>query len=308
MRLFSIILFSITTNLYAQREVIGFPFFLGNYTESYALFNPAYLTTDNHADVRLGNQRFTGAWNNIQALYALGAIRLGKQKELSKLRFHAVGVAFYTEQEGDFLRRNRFYGQYAVGVAISPEIQLAVGTTIGGMNYLVLANAVSAGGADTQLDGVLGIRLQTPYIEIGYAISQIFNRSVQPLAEIYRLVPIYHYTATTQYKINEQIKGKPYAYLRYINPQLYDLIPSHIFILSDLISLGIGYRYRQNLFFSVGLEDIKTNWGKFKVLFSYQNPIGNTNFANFNTLELTLVYKSLPQQKDQKLRIIETDD
>ncbi|MCS7005587.1 MAG: type IX secretion system membrane protein PorP/SprF [Cytophagales bacterium] len=274
--------------LYCQREVIGFPFFLGNYSEAYPFINPAY-TAYLESEVSLGNQRFSGAWNNIQSLYALISLKIHRSDTLR--HYQAIGLTAFTEQEGAYLRRNRLYGQYATNLLIRNNWNLSAGVALGAMNYLVLASAVNAGGSDTKLDGAIGIRLKLKNWQAGYAISQIFNSGIQPLIDIYRLIPMYHYTIEAQYNMNEQVFGKPLGYLRYINPQLYDMLLAHHWILANSLTLGIGYHHRRNLIFYFGLENASSIWGKLRVMFSYHTPIGKNNLANFNTFEFNVIYR-----------------
>jgi type IX secretion system PorP/SprF family membrane protein len=262
------------------------PVLLGNFRENYSFFNPAVANTESKFDFFVTNQRNTGAWSGIQQYLAATSMRIGKNKD----KFHSLGATLQGEQEGELLRRTRIYANYAFHLKLSKKLWASTGMALGAMNYLVVGTNSSAGGADFAPDGTVGLLVYNENIKIGISVGQMFNNSVQPIVEVYKLGRLYQAFAERKFEIKQNFDIITSIMVRRQSFYNHDLIGGITFLGIDLLSASMFYRYEKSLIFSTGFENIPTGFGNFKILFCYHVPLANYGLANVNTYEISLRY------------------
>jgi hypothetical protein len=283
-----LLLFCISTCGYAQREATGVPPYFGTFNRSITLFNPADYNPENRIDTGIGNQRNTGSWANIQAFYAFANFRLGKRDEINS--FQSVGAQLLAEIEGDFIRRSRFYADYAFHLRISPTYTLSAGTSLGVMSYTVLSTALTAGAGSNALDGSLGLVLRSNSLSIATSVTQLYNSKVQPYVEVYRLAPTFHFNIEKKIQFEQNKEILIFGYGRYTNSLFYDLYVGTEAKIKHLAGLGITYRYRRSVIASISFDKLQIGENDFALTFAYHIPTYQMNVINTNTFEIVINY------------------
>jgi type IX secretion system PorP/SprF family membrane protein len=262
-----------------------YPHQFGQFMQTIGQVNPAHAGLRSKVECRLGNQTQTGDWN-ISTYYA--SLNYGLQDDPLKNK-NAIGIRFYNDNEGNFLRRSLIHVNYAWHTEISDRLNFAGGISGGFFNYYIKGSALLGTSSTYAPDANAGILLYKKTYRLSISINQLFNNNIQPFTEITNLKRHYNFYASKTFSLAPYLKITPHVLYRTPFFEDYNLdggITTHIF---DLIYAGYTLRYRFGMVFMLGIKNFEWNYGTVDFLFSYNYPIKSTDIT-VDKFELTLGY------------------
>jgi len=136
-----------------------------------------------------------GVYSDVNAMYFSTAV---KWKER-----HVLGALVVSETEGEFLKKTRYYGNYALRIPLNQRLHLSAGMMAGMVSYQFGASSSGVGGNDLKWDASLGIALSSKRFSIGVNAFQLPQSRVKPLAYDYVLRRYYVLLARFRQAITE---------------------------------------------------------------------------------------------------------
>lgn len=267
-----------------------YPSLFFQYYNNLKLINPAEASLDQKAAVDVGNQFFTGDFNNIGSYYGTGSyVFSGNDSTTSK---QAVALSLLGEKEGSIFSNTRLYASYALRRKLSLKYELALGIAAGMASYLIQVTPHSAGGSAQAFDGNVGLCLSSQRLKLGVAINQFANSNLTPLVETLVLKRYFEAYVQHIWEASASIQLKSIVHSRFqsalpVHPDL-----TEVLIFKDRFALGLSYTLQRQYAFLVGLEKIPLLKGNIKTYFSYHLPVQNTKVAqNMNVVVIGLAYR-----------------
>jgi type IX secretion system PorP/SprF family membrane protein len=294
--LFMLLFACVQTAMGQAVQVIPVQF--GQFFNGYSIINPAMGGWRSDVDIELGKQRHTGSWRSNSTTYASVNFRL-RQKPKS-FSFHAPGLSFFSDREGEYLKRSKVYLTYAWHTRLNRDLSLSAGAGLGMYSFHVSPPVnVSVAGADSAPDAAIGLWMYSKSFFTGVSMNQILNSSVTPLAEEHQLIRHFNLTGGYNYQFSKSLMLTPVVLLRVAPESVMDVDVAAIGSLNKLFVLGISYRHHRNFLAMVGLERLNIGVGNLKAGFSYTVPVGRIA-SPIHTYELTLNYAYTKAKKNAK--------
>jgi type IX secretion system PorP/SprF family membrane protein len=295
-RLSCVIIAAICTSVAVKGQVPRLPVQYSQFFNSYSLINPASCGTLGDVEIQVGDQAHGGPWKNIGTAFTSGVCRIRNAK--SRNNFHAGGLSFLRDKEGQYLRQSRMYFIYSWHTKLTKELSLSAGVTGGFVSYVIPENPSGISGADTNFDGTFGLWLYSKKFYLGGSINQIPNSEILPINEVLKFARHYNFTGGYNYDLNPNITIIPRVLLRYCPSLPIDVDVAVTASINKLLVLGINYRYNKSIVPLVGFEELKIGSGHLNFMFSYAVPSGKV--ASIQTYELTLNYSNQSKKKKGK--------
>ncbi len=275
---------------FCQTEVIRLPVQFSQFSADWSTVSPAMLAIGSDIELNASSQVNVGPWSSIYTYNFSTYFNLNKEK-VGDVKRQLFGAYFTGDREGELLQRYRAYAKYAVQLPLSYRTMLAMGASIGLMNFTVTATPISPGGGATTFDTDVGVLIYGDDWHAGLSFHQIPAGKVRPIEETARLARYINYTALRSMELNAEVELKAFALYRWV-PGFSDgstLDLDLVTILNKKASAGLGYRQARGWSFMIGLEEIPMSKGNLRTTFAY-NLTGREGIINTNTLEVNLKY------------------
>ena len=261
-----------------------YPIEFGQFMNSYLLNNPASITSNEKINLNTGLLQYIGPFKGIRTFYGTFTYKLEKKYT------HDLGINFISDQEGELISRNFIYSRYAIQIPLNQNYILSTGATLGLANYAFSGSTPNSIGADTRIDGNLGLWLKNKNFNIGFAINQFTNSSISPIEEKFSLSTFSTINADYKHSFNPYLNLKGYFINKiYSKSLLRTELVIHLEHYNSFI-WGSGYKHNRGLTFYIGINKIPILDDKFHFMFSYFIPTFENQANRYNYLELNLSY------------------
>lgn len=291
-----VLLCAITLSAVNAQEVEYIPIQFEQFFNTYPIINPASSCSASRIEIQSGRQQHGGAWKNISTTFASASFRVKENKSNS---FHVAGASFVADNEGLYLKRTRFYGNYAWHTRLTKNVSLGAGTSLGFFSFLVSASSANISGAATAPDASFGFWLYTNASYAGISMNQIFNSRLTPLEETSMLIRHYNMTGGYLITINNSLSVMPRVLIRYAPGYPVDMDFAATGIINGIVSTGLNYRHNKSIVPMIGFEKLSVGNGNVKAMFSYAVPMGRSA-RDLKTYELMLNYQIITKTKGKK--------
>lgn len=276
----------------AQEQTFRYPCRYTQFTNAATLLNPANAGYLGNYELSFGSQSMFGPVRNVSATYFTMHMRLLHAKKSAP--FSMIGGIFYNDNEGKYLRRNRFYVSYAWHASINPKWFFSAGFYVGGMNYIVKGTPLTGDGSDIKVDGAAGISFYTGTFHSDVSVGQLFNSKLQPLEEIIVLAPIMNFSARKTFNSGRTISFTP-SFSGMIplfnNPgdRLFADINLAV-TYKELFFVSAGFHNNYMLAVSTGISNLNSFKGKLGMAISYTVPAFRKSSLATNYGEIGINY------------------
>lgn len=270
----------------APAEVPLLPVRFGQFAQGYSAINPASVGSQRFFRGSVGHQRQGSNWTQVYTTYATAEMRITDAQEDG---FHAGGLAFWSDHEGQLLSRTAFYAQYAYHQRLLENMRLSVGLALGGMSYLVQGTDINPSGGDTSPDGALGLWVYGDGYFSGFSINHLFNSRLQPVEQRFRLATHYNFTAGKTFLLTPDLDLTFMTQSRFSSVRNVETDLAMRGVVSRKLVFGTNYRVNQSVVFMAGVEGFQVGWGEARCTFSYEAPTADSA-SPFGIYELTAVY------------------
>lgn len=221
-----------------------------------------------------------------------GNLKYSRFKAKNK-QAHTLGLYFTNLRKGEFIQLNKLNLRYAWTLALSEKTSLSAGASLGLVNYRLSASVASAGGSDSGTDISAGLWLLSETFNIGLALQQVLNTSLQPIDE--KLVLQRFINLNPEYTIPvgpfDFIKLRGW-YLYSFSDELSNFMVSPVYSWKEKLEFGGGYDQQRGIYVYSGLENVRMGNGYFRLGVSYL--LVSTRKLSNNTdsaLEFSLAYR-----------------
>lgn len=252
--------------------------------------NPANINDCDTIAIGVGNQSFTGDFNNIGGFYANALKRINK-KDTVRLQ-QAIGLNFIGEKEGSVFSNSRFYLGYAVRLKLNTKFQISLGVSAGLFSNTIKGGSNNAGSASNVFDANIGLCISNKYNKFGIALNQFPGSSFTPIVEkliIERYILGYFQNAQ-RISVNFEIRSNVLASIQ--KERLFTPNITEVFVVNDVLSFGISYTFKTQYGFLIGIEKIKIARGLLLPYISYHLPVPNRQIAqNTSVFSIGINYK-----------------
>ncbi|HTF82487.1 MAG TPA: type IX secretion system membrane protein PorP/SprF [Cytophagales bacterium] len=283
-----ILSFSYTLTINGQSHN-RYPSPIYQYYSDLKTINPAETALGQPWVLSVGNQALTGDFNNINNYYANLSAWISGHDTLS--RTHGIGINFLGEREGSIFVNTRAYLSYALRLRLSMRYQMAVGASVGGINYVIQSTANSGGGSAGGVDARVGLCLYSTSVKLGVSVHQIPNSKLTPLVETVELQRYLELYGIHQWDISPQAKLKSMVHTRMLPHQRWSPDITELCLLNEAFAFGVSYTWLRRYGFIVGIQNIQLGPGKIQSYLAYYVPAGNFRISpNAGTIALTLSY------------------
>lgn len=291
--LLTILLLATTNLIYSQNQTLETPIHFGQFFNN-PLLNIAKEGAYSRVSAKIGTKRNIGSFGNVSTSFLSSNFSFLKQKESN----NSLGILFYNDKEGEFIRRQRAYISFVRHQQIGSDWKLSLGIS-GGMHvFNVKFNEIIGGISTTSFDGSVGILLHSFKSKIGLSVNQYPNSVYQPLVQQILLKRHYYLFGEQKIFIKNKTSIVTSIYTKYISSDNSDL-GIGLRLLFNTINAGLSYEFKEGCYAFFGINDLKINNHFFDVDFAYFMPSSNNFRRNTNTLELTLKYSLDKKSEDR---------
>ncbi len=259
-----------------------------HFFKTYTFVNPASIGISAPLEIMVGDKALTGAFAGVQTLYVNANVQLSKDSVNSAK--HVVGLSFENDKEGTYINRSRAALLYAVHVPLNERLTLSSGTAIGFVNHFFSASNINPGGSDLAPNIDLGIWLRGKRFNVGISGNQLIPFKMTPIEQTYVLSRHYTLVLDRTVALSRHLNLTPTALWRLegLNKKNIDL--GLVSLIHETLIVAISYKYQKALAFSAGLEKIKIGNQIFRLLFSYNSPVGKKLYYNPQSYDVLLSY------------------
>lgn len=263
-----------------------YPLHFNQFTESIYLNNSSINGMYQQKQGKVGYLGHPGVFKKIRSFYAFYYSKL-PEKHTNSPQF--LGFSVINDQEGLLLQQTKLYIHYNWQTKLTEKLRLSAGISLGINSYFIDGDTPQTEGSDMVPDGSFGIWLAHQKYYIGLASTQLFQAKLQPLQETFLLKRSYQ--SNFGYLLLNKEKGKLYIHseIRYLNKDYITSDASLLFNYIDFAFLGISNYWRENIGFSIGLQQ-KVDKGYLMGFFSYHVPIKSQQKTEINTFEITISF------------------
>lgn len=283
-RLIVIILFINIFKVFAQNTQ-QYPDFVRGWQQTEALINPGAFTLDSsYASVYALQKIRTGPLKKIGFKTALAELKAIKNQGV-----HSFRVILYSETEGPFISRPRWYGNYAYQMRLSNDFNVGLGVAYGYVQNRFEA-PTALNGNNTVSDGAIGLKVKYKELEFGASVLQLFNNAILTGSEV-SLELTQYASFTTLYAINltEKYRLVPAVNYRYLPEGKDDVLLTlemvynqyYAFGIIQEISKGVSFYLKSTRLF----KDLPLSF-----LFLYKTPLFANTPNSFNNYEIGVGY------------------
>lgn len=278
------VLFFILNISWAQNNQSSLSFY-DLYFKSPTLVNPSEVDVHKTFTGYLGNRSLTGAFAGVHRTFADLSFMTNKLNSTNKTK-HFLGTQVSNNRDGAYFQRNRFYLRYSLSIALSNELRLQSGVSVGAVNYIFQSSTAGSGDSDFTPDANLGLSLQHENFSVGIAGQQLFSSPIRPVEYTYYLKPYYTATASIGKDLTPFVRLNAFSVVE-IHPSdeqtLFQL--SGTLNYQEVFEGGVGYNQQKGVFVLAGIPQLKlSEW--------YLNL--NISYLVYNTKSIsTLIDRSI---------------
>jgi type IX secretion system PorP/SprF family membrane protein len=271
-----------------QTQVENFPLQFSQFTNSYPLTNPASIGAINNKEATLGYQQPIKGFTGVSTYFLHLGIVPYKLKHNAKSK-NVIGLRFYNDKEGAYIKRTRFYAVYAFHTKITSKINFSGGIDFGGMNYAVKSTPSTEGRSTINFDSNAGIWLYNNDFHVGISLNQLLKSDFQPFNEITKLPFHINFSASKNLINSPDIILTPHIIVTY--PYYSQLtIRGYLYcLLFEKLIAGMGSKYRENIVFSLGINHIELYESFIDFTVSYTKQTSKISYG-INTIETSINY------------------
>lgn len=256
------------------------PSTFNNYIRNIGFIQPPGFQFDHDYEFTTNYQALTGIFSEVKNIYINVAIR-------AKDRHH-FGLILRGENESEFFKRSRVYGQYAVQIPITNTWRLRGGVALGWVNYHFPDSQASKGGSGGAVDGTLGIGLSSEKTYFGISINQFPNQSFSPITYSYVLERYYEFIGSHKIAIDPKNSFNINARSRISPKTIHAYFASLNWEYRETLLIGLGTRNLKGLSGSIGVIIPYKPSQKAELLFLYYQPVGSSKSLNVSNFEILL--------------------
>lgn len=268
----ALIWFQFPARLAAQPSSLNYPVPFSMFAYAYPMTNPASTGVEDDYRLSLGYQRPVSGFTGISTYYFQASF-LPYQPKRRMSNKSVMGLRFYNDNEGTFIRRSRFYMSYAFHTSISQKLKMAGGIDFGGINFSVKATPTTEGASVYKADANAGIWLYNERFQAGLSVSQLFRSVFQPLEE--QIILPTHLNVSGSYRLysGENLSLTPHILLTFPYYEKVGVQASLMAGVFDLFTLGAGWNRGRNVSFMFGLEDLEVFERGLDIRLSYSTSV-----------------------------------
>ncbi len=285
---FSVVMMTVCScTMYAQSSVI-LPVQFTHFFKTYTFVNPSSIGRTAPVEIMAGNKSLSGAFSGVRTIYANANFRL--RKDSANRVKHVLGISFINDREGVYITRSRASALYAFHLPLSTFVTMSAGAGVGFVNYAFNPSNISTGGSDIAPNLELGLWLRGKNFNFGISGNQLVPFRMTPLDATYVLSRHYTFLVDKTFFLSPSLKLMPAFQYRWEEANRRNADGFLVLLLQDNLTFGAGYKYQRALAFSAGLEKIKIGNQVFRIMFSYNSPVGKKLYYNHQAYDLLLSY------------------
>jgi len=210
------------------------------YMNNNYILNPAVAGTEDFIDLKFSYRtQWTGLEGAPKTYYAsvnssLGSLRSQSKRTLHDWQsgFHAVGAIVYSDVTGP-TSRSGIYGSYTYNLALSRNLRLALGASVGMQQFAVDGSQLQFYGPNTIAgsqssrvpDATVGLWLYSPSFYVGGSSAQILGNQLDiayspgsQFTYTNRLARHYFATAGVRLPLSDDIAVVPSVLVKFVSP------------------------------------------------------------------------------------------
>lgn len=270
-----------------------------NRLESFELFSTTSLTgfyanpvsiKDMHSRGGVVYRSYLGDFKDVRVFSAFGSVKIGEDDAGSNL-----GLMMYSDQNGPFISKNRFYVHYVNHIKLKNDLRLSFGTLSGAVNVQLggAGASVSAGGwlFSTNIGSMLSARNWF----VGASIQQVFDQELKPIRGAIKFPLSYNVNGGMSKQLSIDYLFSLSSHVRYIPNSEVDVVINPILNYHKAL-FGSQLTFRKfikaNSIPTVaiigGIESLSYDSIDFDLIFSYNLGLPNGSVPQQNQLELLL--------------------
>lgn len=269
-----------------QVQGAQYPFGFDQFEQSYSLINPAYIGQKGDLGIDLVSQVSGNSRGEVASYFATISYRINKQKEGNP---QYIGLNLYADRAGPFLSATRFYGMYAIDIALNDSLTLSGGLAAGGLNYQADPTPRSPGGSALSADAKGGIWLDGEKYYIGVSINQALNNRITPFEEPLQLDRHFNFTAGGDVDLGEDFALRLSGIIRTGNAE--QELLNILLKIKETISGGFAYRFRRKQVVpKVGFSGVRIGNNELQARVSAKLGLPGRQAKAFQTIGLSVSY------------------
>ena len=236
----------------------------------------------------LNYQKYIGPFSQINQKLLLANVNLSGDTLRTK---HNIAAKLQSEQEGEYIVRNRVYAGYGWHRNIFKEYWLGAGVYMGMAGYAYQGGSAYTQGSDWAPDGDVGIVFYRPQkLTLAFSTNQAFNSIVRPKDLEFRWTR--YYTGYVQRYFEHDKEWTSSLYLQHIlRTDVYSNtdIGAYLSYKQHLL-LGTNFTFGNKLSAMAGFQNLPLRIGTVSVLFNYNFPFITQQRTRISAYELTVLY------------------
>lgn len=282
---FSFMLFFITASVFSQ-TTLQYPVSFSQFFNQYSMLNPAATGCNTRVGFAAGEQVYAGYYSRVRSFFASADYSLKKDLKLPR---QALGLSFMNSKEGTILSFNRAYLQYAYHLPVSEHLSISAGASLGFLNFHADQTSTSGSVSSFAPDGSVGLMVASEKHRAGVSSAQLFNKPLTVIAERIPIKRFYRFYYSGRFRISPTVIFLPMMLYTW-KAERSDLDLNTSFLLHELVTVGVSYRYQRGSSYFFGLNNLLFMGGQTSMMVSYNAPWPAGTLGNIQSVEIVLSY------------------
>jgi type IX secretion system PorP/SprF family membrane protein len=253
---------------HSQAKVENFPVQFAQITTSYSLTNPASIGVKPHNEAIMGFQQPLSGLKGVSTNFFTFSFTPYASKS-AILRMNTLGLRLYTDREGAYIRRTRFYGMYAFHTRITKKIKFSGGIDFGAINYLIKSTPTTGSTSNYSFDANSGIWIYSTKFHVGLSLNQLTRSDLKPIEEITTLPLHSNFSASYELIKSDFLVLRPHILITYPYYSKLSIRGCLHAIIGKKVLTEIGLKYRENVSFVLGVNEFGLLKSKLNLAVSY---------------------------------------
>lgn len=291
----TICIFSFQLCSYTQPESKNYPVQFSQFIFSYPLVNPSSIGIKSNNEVLLCYQKPVSGFTGVSTYFCNISFVPYKPGPSSQNK-SVVGFRFFSDNEGAYISRTRFYGIYAFHTQISNNLYFSGGIDIGGMNFSIKSTPTTEGASAFKMDADAGIWLYNNNFHVGLSVNQIFNSIMKPLDERIVLPTHINITSSVLLLANDFVELRPHLLITFPYYSDFSLRSGLYGLFAHRLIAVVSWNRKINFSAILGVNDLSVYGGKINIALSYSTSVMQTTLG-INQLEMSVLYSFGQRQK-----------
>ena len=263
-----------------------YPDFVRAWQQTEALINPASFSLDSTYAKAFALQKFrTGPLKKIGFKTLVSELNVTKDYGTHSFRFIA-----YSETEGPYISRPRWYGTYAYHMKLANDLNVGLGLTYGYVqNKYDVPTALN--GNEGVSDGAIGLKVKYKQLEFGASSLQLFNNSILTGKEVsLELARYYNFTSLYRIDLNNKFGLIPSIYYRYLPQGKDDVLITLEMDYNNQFAIGVIEEVIKGVSFYIKSTNLSESI-PISLLMLYRTSLFSNTPTQFNHYEIGLGYQ-----------------